>query len=230
MSVFELGHCDQVTRGGSRNVFEFLALNHRQSAQSLGAAFPRVGDVGIGLDPAGEDTHQRDTAGVGVGDRLEDIGGEGAVGGRRELLLLAVHHGLGGPPIGRRDEIHEGVHDRLDCEVLASRGREDREDRSRGDSLFESADEGLGIELTGFEVGLHERFILLGHHFHQRLTGRADLIGEIAGNGNLGGGAALVGFPGKGLAGDQVDDTFEPRLFADGDLNRGDFAAELLLQ
>ena len=80
--LLELGHRADVARLDLRHRGLRLALQQLEVAHALGHVTRRVVHGAVGLEGAGVDAEERDPAGVGVGDGLEDEGGEGRVGGR----------------------------------------------------------------------------------------------------------------------------------------------------
>ena len=81
----ELGDAADVAGDQARHVRPLLALDGDQVAEPLGLLGAAVPDVGVGVERAGDDAQQRDLAGEGVGEGLEDQHRErpGGIAGER---------------------------------------------------------------------------------------------------------------------------------------------------
>ncbi len=122
----------------------------------------------VGVKGAGEDADEREPADVGVGGRLDDLGGQGALrvavqGGERG----AVQRGdggqgafeRGGETPGDQVEQFDGA-DALASAVGGGRGGEDGVEGAACDGTFEVVDECPDVDGGAAEVAVHQGLVL----------------------------------------------------------------------
>ena len=226
----QLGGGHDVPRLGLAGRHLLLPLEEEEAAQLL-VRFPgRVGDRRVGIDPAGEDPHHRDAAGVGVGDRFEDEGGERGVRARLEQIVLAADLDRDIAAIDRgRHEIHDPVEERLGPDVEHPGDREHREELTAEDGLLEPVSDLFARELALLEVFLHQLLVALGDHLDELPAALVGLVLEVGGDVLFDELSAFVLLVDERFAVDEVDDASEVPLLADRNLDGHGLTAEELL-
>jgi hypothetical protein len=134
-----------------------LALGDEQLADPLLGTAGHVGDLGVAPQNARVDAEQVEATGVGVGERLEDVGDQLAVLVGRDLDLLPVltdgrdrasHRGRG-------QVLDQGLQQPGGAQVLGRDPTGDGEDLAVGHPLLQHGDDLVVIDLLALEVALH---------------------------------------------------------------------------
>ena len=231
----ELGDAADVAGDQARHVASLLALERHQVAEPLGLLGAAVLRRGVGVERAGDDAQQRDLAGEGVGEGLEDQRRERP---RRDRPASAIAspptfcRREGGAVGGRGEQGEDGVEQRRRADAVAAAADErQREDLPAGDGAAQPGHQILLRDRAVLEEALHQLVVGLGHRLDEPARG-----GLSTSSGELGGISAGVGLAvavageAVGLLVHQVDDAGEAGLLADRDLDRQHPAAEPLLQ
>ncbi len=178
----ELGHHDDVARGGSLDVLGLLAAHEVEVAEALGLAGARVRELHARRERAGEDLEEREPPVLGVVQRLEREG-DGAVVVRRDVELLAVDQ-RDPPEVGHRGEpAHHGVHEADDAFLLDAGAAEHGDEQAVDHGLGEKTLELFLRDLLALEVLHHDLVVRLGHEVGELgaclLGGAAELVGYV---------------------------------------------------
>ncbi len=198
-------------------------------------SFSRPGDVeGVGVRAQGApvDAEEVDPAGVGVGERLEDVGDEGPVLVGLDLDLLAARAGRRHRAAHRRrgQVLDQRLEQAAGAEVARRHAAGDREEPPRRHALLQRADDLVVVDLLAVEVALHQLVGVLRHLVHQLLAVLLGPVAQLVGDLHLLGRARPGPLVDEGLAVDQVDHAADLLLGADRDLGGDDVRAEGRLQ
>jgi hypothetical protein len=166
-----------------------LAADEEDVADPLAVVLGGVVQVAVAVDGATEDPEVGDTADVGVGDGLEDEGGERGVGRGLEVAVAVGVDATG----GGRQVLDDAVEELLDANAAGGGAAEDGNQLPLVDAAAEDGDQVLGGQLLVVEVADREVLVELGDGLDQlaavgldglRVLGRdVDLLGWFAGLG-----------------------------------------------
>ncbi len=208
-----------------------LALQHQEVAEPLRAVARLVMDVAVLFERAGGDAQHRDATGERVGNRLPHERGVRRGVGRLDAGRLAARVNRRKLALGRRRDVGDDrVEQRLDPDHVESGRADEREnlpgDRGRAQPLCQL----LLREGALREERLHQPLVGLGHHLDQLFAGARRPLDQRRGHVALGHLAAAVGGKCQRLHAYEVDDTREPALLADRELDRDDLARAVAVQ
>ena len=183
----------------------------------------------VRLEDARVDAEQRDLAGIGVGDRLEDERRVRLVDrppslGRRMVLRVLPPEGAALPRV--RQVGDAGVEERVRPDVRQSGDAQHGKDLPLPDPAREARDQVLLGERAALEELLHEGVVHLGDHLHERVARLLDRRRHIGGDVGELVPAAVVLLVEEGLVRDQVHDAREGLFGPERDLNRHRLASE----
>ncbi len=227
MRLLELGDRADVPGAELVGVAGILALGHEQLTNPLLRAGSLVDRVRVVLEHPLVDTEQVDTAGVGIGERLEDERHQLTILDRGQLDTTSGRR----PSVGRGgqildDRIEQPVH----REVLGSNATGDGEDQAGGHSGLECGDDLVVGDLLALEVALHQLVGDLGDLIHQLLAVLGRDVSQLGGNLDLGAVLTARALVLVGLHVDQVDHAADLVLGSDRNLGGDDVGPEGLLE
>ena len=212
----------QLAREDLVAVLAVVGVHLQDAADALALVFGGVEHVRAGLERAGVDAKVGELADVRVDGDLEGQRREGRVVVRRTRRLVAV--GLEAHDRRyierRRQEVDDGVHERLHALVLEGGAAQHRRDADVEGRPADHLAQVRGSDHTAFEIGLEQVVVVVGDGLDELeavLVGpQPQLLGDVD---DLEVGAQLV-LVDQGLHLDEVDDAAELGLAADGDLQR----------
>ena len=234
LDVLESYGCSDIACLDSFDGVLLVAVHLHDAGDALFLAGVGVVDVGAGVEGAGIDAEEAETADIGVGGDLEGEGREGGLG------IDGAGFGLIGLGVDAFDFIdiegagEEGancVEQGLNTFVLEGGSAHDGNDLHGKGCLADFGDDLVGGDAVGVvEEFLHQGLVFLCYAFDEFLAVFGDDVLEVLGHGDfveLG----AVGFdiPDESLVGDEVDDTFEEVFLSDGDLDGDGVGAEAFL-
>ena len=226
--VAQLGNGGQIAGRNLVHRHLLLAPQGEKAVQLLVGVGAGVGEYGVRADGARDHLEQRDLAHIGVGKGLEDAGQHLAarLGPDLALLIAGVHHHPGAVE-RRRSDLANECRQAVDGDVLGRRSAQHGKDLRRRHSVRQGLLELLEVEALALEIALHQ--VVVGDHdaLDQGVVHGVLLGFHVA---RYGPGRRLSALVGDGGVGQEVGDTAERGLGADGELEGSDARAEGVLQ
>ena len=196
-------------------------------SRSFGGSGARVDDGSVGHGATAKGLDVVDTASERVGDSLEHEASEGRAGVGVDPLVLAILARQQLLSIGRRrEQVDASIQQSVRTDIVGARHAQHREEAHLDHRLAYTFGELIPGKVALIEVDLHESFVALGDHFHQRFARChrrfLHVIRHIA-DGAL---AVAVGGVCIGLHVEEVDHPGEVVRLADRQLEGHDLAPE----
>ena len=206
-----------------------LAEQAPELTDPLLLAAAAVDHLGIGADRASEDPEEVDAPGIGIGERLEDVGDQAIVVRGLDLdhvfplgqTLQRTAHRRRGQVLDQRREQPVGA------EVAGRRAAGDREDRPRRHAALQGGDDLLVLDLIAVEVALHQLVRGLRDLVHQLLAVLLGLFAQLLGDLLLDRAPRPLALVYDRLHVDQVDHAAQIAFAADRDLGGDQVRPEL---
>ena len=213
--AFQLGHCDDITGGSAFDGFLLFPFQAEQLANTLGCILAGIVHIRVALHGSGIDPEQRQLAGEGVTDGLENPRRKRSVVFAGTFLFRIAARNLAHNRFTHRRRRHVLRHD-VQQHVQANHCRrasaQNRRNDAVGHALFQAFEDFRIGQFFRLQIFFHERVVRLGNGFHQLHTQRLGLVLQIGGDIAFRRLAAVVGI---GLHGDQVDHALQAAFRAD---------------
>ena len=231
--VLQTDNSSDITCIAAVDILAVVGVHLQDAAHTLSSVLHGVVDSSTSLDLTGVDTEVSQLTNERIGCDLESQSCEGSVVGRRTgLLLFGLRvHTLDVLNVGRSGHIiHDSVQQLLDTTVLVGRTT-DHGHQSVGNGLL--ADGSLQLlagDLLTLEILFHQDFVVLGNSLDQDVAVLLGLLDHILRNGLSAHIIAHVVVVDLSVHIDQVNDTAEGILLADGQLDRHAVGVQTIMQ
>ena len=231
--VLQTDNSSDITCIAAVDILAVVGVHLQDAAHTLSSVLHGVVDSSTSLDLTGVDTEVSQLTNERIGCDLEGQSCEGSVVGRRTgLLLFGLRiHTLDVLNVGRSGHIiHDSVQQLLDTTVLVGRTT-DHGHQSVGNGLL--ADGSLQLlagDLLTLEILLHQDFVVLGNSLDQDVAVLLGLLDHILRDGLSAHIVAHVVIVDLSVHIDQVNDTTEGILLADGQLDRHAVSVQTIMQ
>ena len=231
--VLQTDNSSDITCIAAVDILAVVGVHLQDAAHTLSSVLHGVVDSSTSLDLTGVDTEVSQLTNERIGCDLESQSCEGSVVGRRTgLLLFGLRvHTLDVLNVGRSGHIiHDSVQQLLDTTVLVGRAT-DHGHQSVGNGLL--ADGSLQLlagDLLTLEILLHQDFVVLGNSLDQDVAVLLGLLDHILRNGLSAHIVAHVVIVDLSVHIDQINDTTEGILLADGQLDRHAVGVQTIMQ
>ena len=189
---------------------------------------------GIIFQNSGENFEVGDASGEGVGNRLEDVEGNGLGVGLVALGSVAVTTGdrLSLHPLvfgGGGGVVDDEVHDAIGADIAQARTEDNGKNLVLADGVVQGGNQIFFAEGSGFEEFFHQLVVAFRDQLDQALVGGLCLLAQVGGNLCFFALAIAAHFVGVGLHADEIDYTGEALFGADRQFDGDDVASEIFL-